>query len=108
MDNCKLCVHKPVCDLWRSNECQDASCFSSTDEECDFFMEGWIPVSEKRPNGECLAISMLPGPAYKEMLVGWIGKVEEWENGYICESDGVILPNVTHWMQPEPPKEDAT
>lgn len=64
----------------------------------------WIPVTERRPNGECLAISMLPGPTYKEKLVGWIQRAEEWETGYVCESEGVILPNVTHWMQPELPK----
>lgn len=67
----------------------------------------WVSVTERRPNGNCLAISMLPGQAYKEMLVGRIAKAEEWETGYVCVGDAVILPNVTHWMQPEPPEDDS-
>lgn len=55
MADCKLCIHKPVCDLWRSNECQDASLFSSTENGCDFFLEGWIPV-ERLPDESCEVI----------------------------------------------------
>jgi hypothetical protein len=66
----------------------------------------WIPVTERLPEGECLAICMLSGrPAYKEMLVGYVGEDTMCESGYICESDGELLPDVTHWMPlPEPPK----
>ena len=69
-------------------------------------VQKWIPVSERLPDGECLAVSMLNGPAYKEMLIGYVGEASNWDTGYECESDGEILPNVTHWMSlPEPPKE---
>lgn len=34
MANCLICIHKPVCDLWRENECQDASCFSLGSCDC--------------------------------------------------------------------------
>jgi hypothetical protein len=65
----------------------------------------WIPVTERLPEGECLAVSMLTGPAYKEMLIGYVGEASNWDTGYECESDGEILPNVTHWMPlPEAPK----
>lgn len=62
----------------------------------------WISVEERLPDTECLAVSMLTGPAYKEMLVGYVAETSNWDTGYKCESDGEILPNVTHWM-PLPP-----
>lgn len=65
----------------------------------------WIPVTERLPEGECLAVSMITGPAYGEMLIGYVAEVSILDTGYECEGDGVILPNVTHWMPlPTPPK----
>ena len=68
----------------------------------------WISVKDRLPDKECLAVCMLAGrPAYNEMLVGWVGKDTMCETGYICESGGEFLPDVTHWMPlPQPPKED--
>lgn len=67
-------------------------------------VQQWVPVAERRPDGECIATCMLPGEyGYKEMLVGWIGQAADSKTGYVCESDDVILLNVTHWMQPEFP-----
>ena len=69
-------------------------------------VQEWISVKDSLPEGECLAVSMKTGPAYKEMLIGYVGESLSWDTGYECESDGEILPNVTHWMPlPEPPKE---
>ena len=66
----------------------------------------WIPVTERLPDGECLAVSMLKyQPSYKEMLVGYVAKDARYETGYCCESDGVILPNVTHWAEKHYPAE---
>ena len=68
----------------------------------------WIPVTERLPDGECLAVSMLKyQPAYKEMLVGYVAKDARYETGYCCESDGVILPNVTHWAEKPYPAEEG-
>ena len=65
----------------------------------------WVSIKNRRPDGECLAISMVNGPTYKEYLVGFIGESEESVSGYVCESDGETLYNVTHWMpKPEPPE----
>ncbi len=59
----------------------------------------WISVKERLPDGECIAFG------HGEMLVGY---VYEDEGGHItCESEGVLLLNVTHWMQPELPEEDS-
>ena len=69
-------------------------------------VQEWIPVTERLPDGECLAVSMLEyQPAYKEMLVGYVAKDERYETGYCCESDGAILPNVTHWAEKHYPAE---
>ena len=35
MKDCENCIHKKVCELWRSQERQDASCFSL--DGCDLF-----------------------------------------------------------------------
>jgi hypothetical protein len=68
-------------------------------------VQEWISVEDRLPDTECLAVSMLTGPAYKEMLVGYVAEASNWDTGYECESDGEILPNVTHWMPlPQPPK----
>lgn len=66
----------------------------------------WIPVTERLPGGECLAVSMLKyQPSYKEMLVGYVAKDARYETGYCCESDAEILPNVTHWTEKHYPAE---
>ena len=68
-------------------------------------VQKWIPVTERLPDGECLAVSMFKGPAYGEMLIGYVAEVSILDTGYACEGDGVILPNVTHWIPlPTPPK----
>ena len=68
----------------------------------------WIPVTERLPDGIAIAVNALQGSyGYREYLIGYIGANEESDSGYSCESDAVILMNVTHWMQlPEPPKEE--
>ena len=61
----------------------------------------WIPVSERLPEGECIAIGF-----QNEMLIGWIAEDIGSDTGYLAESEGEILRNVTHWMPlPEPPKD---
>lgn len=35
--NCKTCVHKKVCDLWRKEECQSARSFF--EDECELYDE---------------------------------------------------------------------
>ena len=37
MGNCTKCVHKPVCELWRNEECQDASNYSES-ADCDYYV----------------------------------------------------------------------
>lgn len=94
MEDCKLCIHKPVCDLWRSNECQNASCFSSTEDGCDFFLEErrWIPVTERLPD---VGIEVLIYSEDDGVCVDYYG------------GDSFGYYEVTHWMPlPEPPKED--
>lgn len=68
----------------------------------------WIKVSpETMPDTEVIAISMTKGPCYKEYLIGWVGKDKRSETGFICESEGERLYDVTHWMpKPDPPAED--
>lgn len=67
----------------------------------------WIKITpETIPHKEVLAISMCKGPSYKECLIGWIGESDESETGYICENEGVILYDVTHWMEKPKPPED--
>lgn len=69
-------------------------------------VQEWVPVTERLPDGECLAVSMLKyQPSYKEMLVGYVAKDARYETGYCCESDDVILPNVTHWTEKHYPAE---
>lgn len=64
----------------------------------------WISVKDGLPEGECLCISTKNGASHNEYLVGWITKLYE---GYVCESDDVIMYDVTHWiLLPEPPKEN--
>lgn len=60
----------------------------------------WIPVTERLPEGECIAIGF-----QNEMLIGWVYADAYSDTLYTAESDGEILRNVTHWMPlPEPPK----
>ena len=36
---CNNCAHNPVCELWRKNECQDASCYAeSADGGCALYL----------------------------------------------------------------------
>ena len=106
MTDCKLCVHKPVCDLWRNEERQDASFFSRTDDECEFFLEErrWIPVTERLPDpGDrvlCVVKSFaFPGSKYYNILR---------YDRYGFNENGIYTDGVTHWMPiPEPPKEGA-
>lgn len=99
MKDCSKCVHKPVCDLWRSKECQDAKSFSSTEDECVFFLEErrWIPVTERLPK------------AWEEVLTHRTGgnlSIEFKCSGDEWSFDNDIMEEVTHWMPlPEPPKE---
>lgn len=109
MEDCKLCVHKPVCDLWRSNECQAASSFSSTEDGCDFFLEErrWIPVTERLPdrNGEYICRHGYNG----NTDIKFTGVLEYYatDEKPHWQHDSIGL-TVTHWMPlPEPPKEDA-
>ena len=96
MAECTKCIHSCVC--------KTAESCDGYVSGCEHFNQGWIPVKDRLPKGECLAVSMLTGPAYKEMLIGYVGEAENWDTGYECESDGEILPNVTHWMPlPEAP-----
>lgn len=42
---CRKCVHNPVCELWRREECQDASSYSES-SGCDYYAEcGATPES---------------------------------------------------------------
>lgn len=68
----------------------------------------WIPVTERLPDGEVLALNNLKGSyGYHEYLIGYVGKDNDSDSGFLCESESVILTNVTHWMPlPEPPKEE--
>lgn len=70
-------------------------------------IQQWIPVTERLPDGECLAVATIKGrPSYGEMLIGYVGKDGLSASGYSAESNGEILGDVTHWMPlPEPPKE---
>lgn len=67
----------------------------------------WIPVTEQVSDGEVLAVNDLPGSyGFREYLVGHICVDFESDTGFMCNSEYIILPNITHWMPlPEPPKE---
>lgn len=69
----------------------------------------WISVTERLPDGIALAVNALRGTCgYHEQLIGYIGKNQESDSGYLCGSEGEVLMNVTHWQPlPEPPKEEA-
>lgn len=106
MTDCNLCVHKTVCDLWRSNECQDASCFGNGGE-CDFFLEErrWIPVTERLPEKDIEVVGWYkdnPFSPFRYGIVSWNG------HGWVFTYAQRYVDDVTHWMPlPEPPKEDA-
>ena len=59
----------------------------------------WVPVTERLPNGEALALNALKGSyGYHEYLLGYVGADSESDTGFRCENEGEILMNVTHWM----------
>lgn len=105
MSDCKLCVHKPVCDLWRSQECQDAGCFSGSEDGCDFFLEGWIPVKDSLPKcGE--RVLATDGGFVGEF---YINKRGQWQRYNVNNYSLLMELDILWWMPlPEPPKEDAT
>lgn len=117
MEDCKLCVHKPVCDLWRNEERQDASFFSRTDDKCEFFLEEqrWIPVTEQLPK----LIPCSAGTAYSEavnvLTSGRKVLTAIWDGtDFIADADfwDAEEEEITHWTPvllplPEPMKEDA-
>lgn len=48
MDDCTECVHNPVCELWISQEMQDAGSFQLYG--CDYFkVDKWISVKDGMP-----------------------------------------------------------
>ena len=53
----------------------------------------WISVKEEPPKGEVLALGF-----QDEILLGY---VEKDGNEYICESEGEMLSNVTHYITKE-------
>ena len=59
----------------------------------------WISVKDRLPEKECLAIG------YQGlMLIGWLSN--NGVDGFVCESDGEVLTEVTHWQSlPEPPNQ---
>ena len=64
------------------------------------FEPKWIPVTERLPEDEVLCINdrqfYLVGLLYCDDV-----------GNYICETDGEIMYDVTHWMPlPQPPKEE--
>ena len=69
----------------------------------------WIPVTERWPDGEVLALNNLKGSyGYHEYLIGYVGADGESDTGFCCENEDEILMNVTHWMPlPGPPKEET-
>jgi frataxin-like iron-binding protein CyaY len=52
----------------------------------------WIDINKKEPLKECLAIGY-----QKEMIVGYCYQREN-SGEWVCESDGQILEEVTHWI----------
>jgi len=60
----------------------------------------WIPVSERKPEGECLCIGY-----QSEILIGYLSKTIGVDE-FTCENENTLLEHVTHWQPlPEPPKE---
>jgi len=111
----KLCGHMKT-DFWDAADAiEDLE--KLTDAQLDIIKQyqgyltkhRWIPVTERLPEKEVLAVNALRGSyGYHEYLVGYIGKNEESDSGYCCESEGEILMNVTHWQSlPTPPKEET-
>lgn len=96
------------------NDLETLPCCDTYEGQADYLIENgvtvqeWIPVTERLPEDECLAISMLKGKlSYKECLVGLVYADEMCKTGFYCESNGEILFDVTHWRPlPEPPKGD--
>ena len=53
--NCKKCIHDPICQLWRDQEKQDASCY--VEEECFMGVKevlNWAKVSLENRKKELL------------------------------------------------------
>ena len=101
MSDCRKCIHKPVCDLWYEQECQNASCCFL--DGCELYDNGgWISVDDRMPDAPfgCLLIvwdsPCSPGGDdflnYLPYFAGWDG--EQWNDG-----DGEKVPfEVVYWM----------
>ena len=92
--DCEGCAYEDV------TNCHDAIIVDNLIANGVTFQQ-WIPVTERLPDCECIAIGY-----QNEMLIGWVDTDKISETGYTAESNGEILRNVAHWMPlPEPPKE---
>jgi hypothetical protein len=52
-------------------------------------VDDWIPIEQHEPNKEVIALGY-----QDEIIIGWI-------SGNVCENDGEMLEEVTHW-KPKP------
>ena len=97
MTDCKFCLHNAVCELWCSQESQNASCYSTDENKCSYFKEDnqWIPVTERLPETSELVLAI-----DNDGLMSTAYYVGRW-HGMLDEN------SITHWMPlPEPPMED--
>ena len=104
--NCKTCVHKKVCDLWRSQECQSAKSFF--EDECELYAEvpRWIPATDAdnlpKKSTPCLVACNQWGGEKVRKATYLDSEKRFFEGGFD------ITEYVTHWMpSPEPPKEES-
>jgi Lar family restriction alleviation protein len=69
--------------------------------------DGWVSVENGVPEKECIATCAIPeNREYGELIIGYVGKRDDSQTGYIAETESEILHNVTHWMPlPQPPCE---
>lgn len=84
MTECEQCVHKRICDIWSSQECQDASLF--VDDCFEPIRKGkkFIEIVVKYP-----AICSLPGYEGKPYFL-----IRYEENGEEIEGFGTYKPEV--------------